>query len=173
MTPYRVIGWSYAYKWSIYEICRYLTGLETKLNLTYKSVIFEICQVPFWHDLWPSVETSTSHFLNHTPGQKLVPGNATRVPRWLTLSLLNYYENVNFHLILQKSGSGTFWIIRSIPSLRMTWLLLSPGHQQAWYWPVHHRHSLVVLGSRFPLPAGYLSQIMMRNANTNLYSCPK
>ena len=29
-------------------------------------------------------------------------------------------------------------MIGSIPGLPMTWLLISPGHQQPWYWPCLH-----------------------------------
>ena len=37
-------------------------------------------------------------------------------------------------LILLVIKLGYHWISRSISSLLMPWLLMSPGHQQLWYW---------------------------------------
>ena len=40
--------------------------------------------------------------------------------------------NVLTLLVLKQEYSG---ITKSIPLLLMSWLLVSPGHQQPWYWP--------------------------------------
>ena len=53
------------------------------------------------------------------------------------------WKNVGFTTFNPShTGNGYFIQTGSIPCLLMTWLMMSPGHQQTWYW-LHNISSIL------------------------------
>ena len=48
---------------------------------------------------------------------------------------------MKYNVNSSDARDGIFWLIWSIPCLLIPWLLKSPEHQQAWYWPLRWRHN--------------------------------
>ena len=53
----------------------------------------------------------------------------------IDLILPEYFNFSSRWINSSDAGEEIFWLWGSIPCLLMPWLLKSPEHQQAWYWP--------------------------------------
>ena len=112
--------WFCYWKWSCY--CQYLTVVHTREGHCKLKAINEESFIKH-PDYWPEISSWIKAIVHLYCHSATLAGLANKMG-----------GTINYILTLKVRGPSYLGLTRSISWLLMPWLLMSPGHQQPWYW---------------------------------------